>query len=70
MVAIGGLLTVANIFFTLATGIGYLSVVAILGSLSPVVVTGFAHTLLGERLALHQWAGYAAVLAGIVLLSV
>ncbi len=69
MVAIGGLLTVANILFTLATGIGYLSVVAILGSLSPVVVTAYAHALLGERLAPHQWAGYLAVFAGIVLLS-
>jgi drug/metabolite transporter (DMT)-like permease len=70
MVAIGGLLTVANILFTLATGFGYLSVVAILGSLSPVMVTGYAHALLGERLAAHQWAGYLAVFAGIVLLSV
>ena len=70
MAAVGGLLTVANILFTLATGTGYLSVVSILGSLSPVVVTGWAHLLLGERLALHQWAGYVAVFAGIVLLSV
>lgn len=69
MVAIGGLLTVANILFTLATGVGYLSVVSILGSLSPVVVTAYAQALLGERLALHQWAGYLAVLAGIVLLA-
>ena len=70
MLAIGALLTVANILFTLATGHGYLSVVSVLGSLSPVVVTAYAQTLLHERLAVHQWAGFAAVLAGIVLLSV
>jgi drug/metabolite transporter (DMT)-like permease len=70
MVAIGGLLTVANILFTLASGIGYLSVVSILGSLSPVVVTAYAQALLGERLTPRQWAGYLAVFAGIVLLSV
>ena len=44
--------------------------VSVLGSLSPVVVTAYAQTLLHERLALHQWAGFAAVFAGIVLLSV
>jgi drug/metabolite transporter (DMT)-like permease len=70
MFAIGGLLTVANILFTLASGIGYLSVVSILGSLSPVVVTAYAQVLLGERLSLRQWAGYVAVFAGVVLLSV
>ena len=70
MVAIGALLTVANILFTLASGFGYLSVVSILGSLSPVVVTAYTQALLHERLALHQWAGFVAVFAGIVLLSV
>lgn len=69
MAAIGALLTVANILFTLASGIGYLSVVSILGSLSPVVVTALAQALLGERLTPRQWAGYLAVFAGIVLLS-
>jgi hypothetical protein len=33
------------------------------------VVTGYAHALLGERLAWHPWAGYVAVFAGIVLRS-
>ena len=70
MILIGALLTVANILFTLASGHGYLSVVSVLGSLSPVVVTAYAQTLLHERLAAHQWAGFAAVFAGIVLLSV
>ena len=60
---------VANILFTVATGIGYLSVVAILGSLSPVVVTAYAQVVLHERLSPRQWAGFAAVFAGVVLLS-
>ena len=70
LAAIGILLAVANFLFIVATGIGYLSVTSILGSLSPVVVTIYAQVLLHERLAPRQWAGFAAVFAGIVLLSV
>jgi drug/metabolite transporter (DMT)-like permease len=66
---VGLLLTAANIFFTEAAGVGYLSVVSILGSLSPVVVTGYAQVLLGERLTVRQWAGFATVFAGVILLS-
>jgi drug/metabolite transporter (DMT)-like permease len=67
---VGLLLTVANILFTVAAGIGLLSIVSILGSLSPVVVTGYAQILLGERLSARQWVGFVTVFAGIVLLSV
>jgi drug/metabolite transporter (DMT)-like permease len=70
LAAIGILLAAANFLFIAATGIGYLSVTSILGSLSPVVVTVYAQVLLHERLAPRQWAGFAAVFAGIVLLSV
>ena len=70
LAAIGILLSVANFLFIVATGIGYLSVTSILGSLSPVVVTAYAQVLLHERLAPRQWAGFVAVFAGIVLLSV
>jgi drug/metabolite transporter (DMT)-like permease len=70
LAAIGILLAVANFLFIVATGIGYLSITSILGSLSPVVVTAYAQVLLHERLAPRQWAGFAAVFAGIVLLSV
>ena len=38
LVFIGALLVVANVLFTTATTIGYLSVVAVLGWLSPAVV--------------------------------
>ena len=70
LAAIGILLAVANFLFIVATGIGYLSVTSILGSLSPVVVTVYAQVLLHERLTPWQWVGFAAVFAGIVLLSV
>jgi drug/metabolite transporter (DMT)-like permease len=70
LAAIGILLAVANFLFIVASGIGYLSVTSILGSLSPVVVTAYAQVLLHERLAPRQWAGFVAVFAGIVLLSV
>ena len=70
LAAIGILLAAANFLFIVATGLGYLSVTSILGSLSPVVVTAYAQLLLHERLAPRQWAGFVAVFAGIVLLSV
>jgi len=70
LAAIGILLAMANFLFIAATGIGYLSVTSILGSLSPVVVTAYAQVLLHERLTPRQWAGFVAVFAGIVLLSV
>jgi drug/metabolite transporter (DMT)-like permease len=69
LAAIGVLLAVANFLFIVASGIGYLSVTSILGSLSPVVVTIYAQTFLHERLMPWQWAGFAAVFAGIVLLA-
>jgi len=69
LAAIGILLAVANFLFIVASGIGYLSVTSILGSLSPVVVTVYAQTFLHERLMPWQWVGFAAVFAGIVLLA-
>jgi drug/metabolite transporter (DMT)-like permease len=70
LAAIGLLLAAANILFIFAAHVGYLSITSILGSLSPVVVTIYAQALLHERLAPRQWVGFAAVFAGIVLLSV
>jgi drug/metabolite transporter (DMT)-like permease len=70
LAVVGILLALANFLFIIASGIGYLSVTSILGSLSPVVVTAYAQLLLHERLVARQWAGFAAVFAGIVLLSV
>jgi uncharacterized membrane protein len=70
LAAIGILLALANFLFITASGLGYLSVTSILGSLSPVIVTAYAQTFLHERLTPQQWLGFIAVFAGIVLLSV
>jgi drug/metabolite transporter (DMT)-like permease len=69
LASVGLLLTVANVCFTVASTLGFLSIVSILGSLSPVVTTGYAQVLLNERLAARQWCGVATVFAGIALLS-
>jgi len=70
LAGLGLLLTVANLLFTVATTIGYLSIVAILGSIGPVFTTGYAQALLGERLTRRQWVGFATVFAGVILLTV
>jgi drug/metabolite transporter (DMT)-like permease len=69
LACVGLLLTVANTLFTVASTLGYLSIVSILGSLSPVATTGLAQVFLGERLTVRQWAGVATVFLGVVLLS-
>jgi len=70
LTCIGLLLTVANILFTVASTLGYLSVGSILGSLSPLVTTGYGQVVLHERLTASQWIGFATVFVGIALLSV
>jgi drug/metabolite transporter (DMT)-like permease len=70
LAGVGVLLTAANALLTVAFTIGLLSVISVLGSLSPVVTTGLAQVFLHERLSRRQWMGVAAVFAGVVLLSV
>ena len=70
LASVGLLLTVANVLLTVAFTMGLLSIISVLGSLSPVVIVVLAQVLLHERLCLKQWAGVAAVFAGVVLLSV
>lgn len=55
----------ANGLFAFATGHGLLALVAVLGSLYPVVTVLLAHLLLGERLTRTQQAGIAIALAGV-----
>jgi uncharacterized membrane protein len=55
--------------YSLATQHGQLSVIAVLGSLYPVVTVMLAYLVLGERLHRAQQVGITAVLVGIVLLS-
>jgi len=70
IVVVGVLLTAATFLFSAALAVGLLSVVSVLGSLSPVVTTALAQVFLHERLERRQWLGMAAVLLGVVLLSV
>lgn len=67
---VGILLTAATLLFSAAVAVGLLSVVSVLGSLSPVVTVVLAQVFLHERLERRQWMGMAAVLLGVVLLSV
>jgi drug/metabolite transporter (DMT)-like permease len=69
IIAVGILDTGANGLFALATTEGYLSLVAVLGSLYPVVTVLLAFAVLRERIAPHQLAGAAATLAGVALIA-
>ena len=69
LVAVGLLDTSANGLFSLATTQGYLSLVAVLGSVYPVVTVLLAYGLLHERIARHQLAGVVAALAGVALIA-
>jgi drug/metabolite transporter (DMT)-like permease len=66
---VGLLDTGANGLFALATTHGYLSIVAVIGSVYPVVTVVLAYAVLRERLARHQLAGALATLAGIALIA-
>jgi drug/metabolite transporter (DMT)-like permease len=69
IVAVGVLDTGANGLFALATTEGYLSIVAVLGSLYPVVTVLLAFGVLRERIAPHQLGGAAATLTGVALIA-
>ena len=59
----------ANGLFAFATGHGLLALVAVLGSLYPVVTVLLAHVILGERLTRPQQAGVAVALAGVCAIA-
>ena len=59
----------ANALFAFASGHGLLSLVAVLGSLYPVVTVLLAHLLLGERLTRAQRAGIALALVGVAAIA-
>jgi drug/metabolite transporter (DMT)-like permease len=70
MVAGAGILDVsANLLFATGSQRGLVSVVAVLGSLYPVVTVAMAGALLGERLSRLQGAGAALALGGVVLIA-
>lgn len=59
----------ANALFAVASSRGLLALVAVLGSLYPVVTVILAHMLLGERLTRTQKAGIGIALAGVVAIA-
>jgi drug/metabolite transporter (DMT)-like permease len=70
LVALGGVLdTLANLLFTVASTLGPLGIVSILGSLYPVATVLLGRLVLSERLSRTQWGGVALALAGVVLVS-
>ena len=69
LAAIGVIDTAANAFFAYSTTGGYLSVVAVVGSLYPVVTVALAHQRLHERLAGAQRAGVVLALGGVLALA-
>lgn len=68
-VLVGVFLVTANTLYTVATTLGLLSVVAVLGWLSPAVTVFWAQALLHERLRPLQWAAAGMVLAGVIALA-
>lgn len=69
LVAVGLMVIGANLLFAKATTLQDLSVIAVLGWLSPAVTVVLAWLFLHERLRPLQWAAAAAVLAGVVCLA-
>ena len=69
LAAPGVLLFTGTLTYAAATQEGDLSVVAVLGSLFPLVTVGLAFAFLGERLSRIQSAGVVGALVGVVLLS-
>ena len=59
----------ANMFFSVATTHGYLSIVAVLSALYPIVTVALAAVVLHERIAPSQRAGVAGALAGAALIT-
>jgi drug/metabolite transporter (DMT)-like permease len=69
LLVIGLLIAAANILFTSATTIGYLSIVAVLGWLNPAITIMWARALLHEHLRPLQIGAAVLVFAGIVFLT-
>jgi drug/metabolite transporter (DMT)-like permease len=69
LVGAGVLDNLANLLFVLASARGLLSLVAVAGSLYPVVTVLLARAVLDERLQRWQLAGVAVALVGVALIS-
>ncbi len=65
-----GLLSAAGyIAFSIGLGTGEVAVVTVMSSLTSAVTALLGRVVLHERLARHQWAGVAAIIAGLVLIN-
>jgi drug/metabolite transporter (DMT)-like permease len=70
LVVVAGILDAsANLMFAAGSQRGLVSVVAVLGSLYPVVTVGLATLALHERLGRLQATGAAVALAGVVMIA-
>jgi drug/metabolite transporter (DMT)-like permease len=69
LVVIGSFDIGANIAFGVATTMGLLAVVSVLGSVYPVVTVVLAWLVLGERLLPVQYVGAGTTLAGVALVA-
>ena len=69
LVLVGLLIAAANILFTSATTMGYLSIVAVLGWLNPAITIVWARIVLHERLRPLQIAAAVLVFAGILCIT-
>jgi drug/metabolite transporter (DMT)-like permease len=67
LVAGGDLL--ANLFFAIASTMGFLSITSVLSSLYPVATVLLARLVLHERLRLIQLAGVAVTMSGVALIT-
>lgn len=70
LILIGVGATSANLLFGLASQIGYVSISAVLASLSPVTTGLLAWAVLHERLLRVQYAGVVVALVGVALMSI
>jgi drug/metabolite transporter (DMT)-like permease len=69
LLVVGLLIAAANVLFTSATTMGYLSIVAVLGWLNPAVTIVWARFVLRERLRPLQIGAAVVVFAGIVCIT-
>ncbi|MEA2167640.1 MAG: hypothetical protein QOF76_940 [Solirubrobacteraceae bacterium] len=65
----GVLLVAGTLFYAAAVDRGQLSLVAVLSSVTPVVIVGLGMLVLGERLSRLQAVGVVAALTGVVLVA-
>jgi drug/metabolite transporter (DMT)-like permease len=69
LLLIGCLDAAANTLIAVASSLGLLALVAVGGSLFPIVTVVLARVVLGERLARIQQLGVALALAGVLLIA-